>query len=230
MGYPSLRRTIEIANEYVNSGCDTIEIDLPAKDPYMENELISSRMESALNHEPSYDQYLETLSAIRKNHPDTAFIVLVYERTIKEIGPDKFVDFLKKEDALDVIYVGSEFPEIRKKLMNNGVRISSFVPFDLDREHVEVAKSTNGFVYMQAKSTGDVNPDYPTLRSCINYLREEAKIRRPIYAGVGIRDESDISTVKEAGADGAFVGSTVLKLHNDIPKLKQTIKKLKSNT
>ncbi|MGB4695305.1 MAG: tryptophan synthase subunit alpha, partial [Bacilli bacterium] len=50
----------------------------------------------------------------------------------------------------------------------------------------------------------------------------------PIYCGVGISSPEDIRRVKEAGADGALVGSLVLKLHNDIPKMSATIRALKA--
>ncbi|MFA5523443.1 MAG: hypothetical protein WDA24_03720 [Tissierellales bacterium] len=35
---------------------------------------------------------------------------------------------------------------------------------------------------------------------------------------------------KKSGADGVFVGSTILNLHNDVPKLKSTIVELKDST
>ena len=34
--------------------------------------------------------------------------------------------------------------------------------------------------------------------------------------------------VKEAGGDAAFVGSTILKLHEDVPAMKDMIRKFKA--
>ena len=45
---------------------------------------------------------------------------------------------------------------------------------------------------------------------------------------MGIYQPEDVSMANEAGADGVFVGSTVLKLHSDIPALKAKIKELKA--
>lgn len=39
--------------------------------------------------------------------------------------------------------------------------------------------------------------------------------------------EQIIPMVKEAGGDGAFVGSTILKLHDEPEKMKETIRKFK---
>lgn len=230
MGYPDLEKSIELADEYVCSGCDVIEVDFPAKNPYLENDLIASRMQSALKNTSDYEDYMETIQKIKANHPDTQIIVLVYEETIREIGQEAFIDFCQTNAILDVIYIGSKHPEMRTALMESGIRISSFVPYNLDDKAIKAAQNTNGFVYMQAKTETDYHPDYPRLKDCIRHLKDEKKIDRPIYAGVGIRDENDVAMVKEAGADGVFVGSTVLRLHDDLPKLRETIQALESKT
>lgn len=230
MGYPNLKRSVEIAKEYVDSGCDTIEVDFPARDPYQESELIASRMEAALENTDDYKDYMETVENIKRNHPGVSIIILIYEKTIRSIGESRFVDFCKANQALDVIYIGERYPDMRKRLMKEGIRISSFVPVTLDSEALQTNLHTNGFVYLQAKAQGAVHPDYPSLKDRIDYLREKEGIKRPIYAGVGIRNGEDVRMAKEAGADGVFVGSTVLKLHDDIPKLRETIRNLKKNT
>ena len=48
--------------------------------------------------------------------------------------------------------------------------------------------------------------------------------------GVGVSTVEDVKRVKDAGADGAFIGSTFLKLQNDVPALKAKIKEFKAAT
>lgn len=230
LGYPTLERSIEIAKEYVESGCDTIEVDFPAKNPYQESELIASRMNGALENTSDYEDYIKAIKTIKDNHPQVSFIILIYEDTVLSIGENRFIAFCKENQILDVIYIGETYPDLRRRLMEAGIKISSFVPYTLDSEAVKTALSTNGFVYMQAKPTNGHHPDYPTLKHCITYLKETLNIDRPVYAGVGIRNSEDVAMAKAAGADGVFVGSTVLKLHSDIPKLRKTIKSLKQST
>ncbi len=43
--------------------------------------------------------------------------------------------------------------------------------------------------------------------------------RSDYYCGVGVHAPEDVKLVKEAGGDAAFVGSTILKLHEDIPAM-----------
>ena len=94
-------------------------------------------------------------------------------------------------------------------------------------EEIESAKASNGFVYLQAKPSGNVNPRYPELKDCIRHLRQ-CGIDRPIYCGVGVHAPEDVRMVKEAGGDAAFVGSTILKLHEDVPAMKDIIRKFKA--
>ncbi|MBE0700546.1 MAG: tryptophan synthase subunit alpha, partial [Acholeplasmataceae bacterium] len=54
-GYPNLETTIKLAREYAKSGCDVIEIDFPAKNPYLESPYISERMSHALDQCNDYE-------------------------------------------------------------------------------------------------------------------------------------------------------------------------------
>lgn len=92
-----------------------------------------------------------------------------------------------------------------------------------------MAKQSNGFVYLQAKpyETQEKNENYPTLKDCVEHLRA-CGIDRPIYCGVGVHAPEDVKLVKEAGGDAAFVGSTILKLHEDIPAMKEKIREFKA--
>ncbi len=144
------------------------------------------------------------------------------------MGYGAFEKFCLEQGFLDLIVVGLEDDTIKNKLIEAGIRVSCYVQYHLDEAEVESAIHSDGFVYLQAKpTTGNVNPDYPELKDCIQYLRSRG-ITRPIYCGVGIYQPEDVRMAKEAGADGVFVGSTILKLHDDVPALKEKIKELKA--
>lgn len=213
---------------YSEAGCDVIEIDFPSRNPYLESELISGRMAKALENCSDFQSYMEGMQEAKKKNPNTSFILLSYENTIKEMGYGAFEKFCLEQGFLDLILVGLEDDTIKNKLIEAGIRVSCYVQYHLDEAEVESAIHSNGFVYLQAKpTTGNVNPDYPELKDCIQYLRSRG-ITRPIYCGVGIYQPEDVRMAKEAGADGVFVGSTILKLHDDVPALKEKIKELKA--
>lgn len=227
-GYPSIDASIKMAREYTQAGCDIIEVDFPSHDPYLESELIAGRMEAALSANGNYDDYMKGILEIKAQNPNTHLIVLAYENTIMQIGVEKYARFLIDNGFYDAIYVGNEHPDVQEKLISLGIRVSCYVQFHQPKDEVDAALKSNGFVYVQAKpTTGNVNPDYPTLKDGIAHLRELG-ITREIYAGVGIYTKEDIAMARTSGADGVFVGSTVLKLHDDLPKLRETIREFKS--
>lgn len=225
-GYPTIESSIRMAKEYADAGCNMIEIDFPSHDPYLESELIRGRMQKALEACNDYDAYMEEIIQVKKELPHVKLLVLSYENTIREIGVDKFIRFCLDNDFRDVLLVGLSGDEVKNKIIASGLRVSCYVQYQMLEEEIESAKNSNGFVYLQAKPTpgqGFVNPKYPALKDCIRCLRDHG-IDRPIYCGVGVHTPEDVRMVKEAGGDAAFVGSTVLKLQEDIPAMKEKIR------
>ena len=226
-GYPSIETSVQTARDYVEAGCDIIEVDFPSSDPYLEGEYIAGRMKKALENCSDYEKYMEGIRRIKEENPNTRLILMIYENTLSEIGADRFISFCQENGFQDMIYVGSIDPEMKKKLIEHGMKISCYIQFHMPEEEVQAAAASNGFVYMQAKpATGNINPKFPTLKNCIDHLKKLG-ITREIYCGVGIAAPEDIQMAREAGADGVFVGSTILKLQNDIPKMKKTIAEFK---
>ena len=229
LGSPNIPHSIDIANHYVASGCDTIEVDFPAEDPYLDSPYIQSRMKEALSACNDYQKYMDAIVQIKKNQPKASFIVLIYEKTIKTIGIDRFIDFCQQNHLYDIICVGNEYPEVREYLMKSKLKVSTFIRYHLPEEDILVAKEANGFIYLQAKPSDQMHQEYQSLKTIIPYLRKRS-ISNPIYCGVGVSTPEDVKMVKDAGGDGVFIGSTVLKLHHDLPELKTMIQALKSQT
>lgn len=225
-GYPTLESSYQTATEYADAGCRIMEIDFPSRNPYLEGEYIAGRMAKALEACDDYDKYMESIIAVKKRLPDMKLLVLAYENTVEEIGVDKFITFCLDNDFKDILLVGLKDNVIKDKLMENGMKVSCYVQYQMLPEEIEMAQKSTGFVYMQAKPGDEVNPKYPELKDCIAHLRE-CGIDRPIYCGVGIHAPEDVKMVREAGGDAAFVGSTILKLHEDVPAMKAMIRKFR---
>lgn len=226
-GYPTIQDSIEMAETYVEAGCDIIEIDFPGRNPYLESDFIAGRMAKALEACSDPEAYMQGMAEAKKRLPDTTFILLLYTDTLHEIGYDRFLAFCRENGFLDLILVGEDKEGVKERLMADGLRVSCYVQYDMSDAEVRNAKNSNGFCYLQAKpTTGRLNPQYPRLKDCIGHLRSEG-ITEPIYCGVGIHTPEDAAMAKEAGADAVFVGSTILKLHDDKPALMETIREFK---
>lgn len=222
-GYPTIESSYELALDYADAGCNIIEIDFPSRDPYLESAYIKERMKVALERCNDYETYMAGMVKIKEALPNTKFILMIYENTILEIGVERFVEFCREHDFRDLILVGIQDERMKNQLMSEGLRISCYVQYQLLEEEIERAKSANGFVYLQAKPTnGVIHETYKELNDCIGYLRSIG-ITQPIYCGVGVHTPEDVKEVKEAGGDATFIGSAVLQVQHDIPKMKRTI-------
>ena len=226
-GYPTLKSSYQTAIEYADAGCTMMEIDFPSRNPYLEGEYIADRMAEALAVCDDYEKYMESMVQIKKRLPKVHFLVLAYEDTVEEIGVEPFIAFCRENGFEDVLLVGLKDGKIKNRIMEGGLKVSCYVQFHMLPEEIELAKASNGFVYMQAKPTGNINPAFPKLKDCIRHLKE-CGIDRPIYCGVGVHAPEDVKMVKEAGGDAAFVGSTILKLHEDVPAMKDMIRRYKA--
>ncbi|MDR2201457.1 MAG: tryptophan synthase subunit alpha [Clostridiales bacterium] len=222
-GYPTLERSFEVAKAYVEAGCDVIECDLPAADPYLESDFIASRMRKALENCSDYDKYLSGIAAMKKALPSARFILLAYESTVIKIGVQKIIDFCLANDMRDLIFVGLKDGQIKNRLIAAGLKISCYVQYHLDPAELAAAKESNGFIYLQAKpASGKIKPGFESLDKCVARVRQIADGRK-IYCGVGVATPQDVASAAASGADGVFIGSVILKLHDDIPALKSTI-------
>lgn len=227
-GYPDFESANRLAHAYADAGVDTLEIDFPSSNPFVDAPYIQQRMKKALEHCNDLDKYLEAVAQIKSELPGKAILLTIYESSIVEIGIEKFCAFCRENDLLDVIVTGLTGDDVKDALIAGGVHVSCYVPFDLPETDVELALSSNGFCYLQAVPTqAQVNAKHPDLASCINYLRN-CGLKNPIYCGVGVHSPKEAKMVRDAGADGVFVGSAVLKLTDDLPAMTELIGKFKA--
>lgn len=229
-GYPSIAATYQMGIAYAAAGCDIIEIDLPSRDPFLESEYIAERMKKALSVCDDYKVYMDNMIRLKKTLKGTSYIVMIYENTLLEIGKENFIDFCVEHDFKDIILVGVRNNQNKLDLIENGIRVSCYVQYHLPEEEICQAKEANGFVYLQAKpTTGLTHEKHKELKDCINHLRGKG-ITQPIYCGVGLHSPEDVKLVKDSGGDAAFIGSAILKLQNDIPKMKEMIVRFKEKS
>lgn len=224
-GYPSIEKSIERADIYIKAGCDFLEVDFPTDNAYLDSDFIGGRMKSALEACDDFDKYFDGIKVLKEKHPNTPIILLAYEHTIKAIGVEKFIKRSKELETYDLIMVGLENEDVKNQLIAEGIKISCWIPFNLPEEDVKSAVNSNGFVYLQSKSSGEEKEGYETLDKCVAYLRERS-INNPIYCGVGVSTREDIIRIENAGADAAFIGSALLKqeTNEDIMKYIKSLK------
>lgn len=226
-GYPSKEETLKNAAAYIEGGCDVLEIDLPTDNPHIDGELIQHRMVNSFTNDPSLRSQANVIREIHKMYPTQRIFLLAYEETIINFGIKSFIQLYRDVEAEALILVATSDHQLKNELMSHKIKIATYVQYHLPAEEIEAAKKTNGFVYLQATPFDENLSKHESLKEVIAHLKEVEGIEAPIYCGVGISTPEDIKQVKEAGAQGAFVGSGLLRKEEDKEELIDYIKQLK---
>ncbi|WP_440897686.1 tryptophan synthase subunit alpha [Amphibacillus sp. Q70] len=227
-GFPNHEETIENARAYIAGGCNVIEVDLPTDNPFMDGELLQERMIHSYNQDPTLESHIETIYKLRREFPDQRLITLAYEKTVKKMGLQRFVTLYNENSIEAVILVATEDDEVKEYLMSQGLQVVSYIPYHFTKEEIANARNTNGFIYLQAKA--EQREASQTLEEVISYIRYQLKIADSIYCGVGITSPADIRRVKNAKAEGVFVGSAVFTKEKNKQEMSEFISTLKQET
>ena len=223
-GYPTIEQSVETAKYYVEGGCDMLEISIPLENN-REKPFLAQIMREAVARCSDYDQYLKGIAQIAEDNPGTDITLLLYDEVVTSIGAKKFVDFCLSHGIWDVNSADLHNPEAISAMNESGIRIAGLVNYNLDERRIEEAIAATGFIYCQAfpREGQQLKPGYETLDKVIPYLRARG-VKNDIYCGGGIASPEDAKVVKAAGADGLFLGTSIITLYNDPEKLRETIR------
>lgn len=228
-GYPTIEKSLEMAEVYVQAGCDAIEWCLPPKDPYVDPPYIGAKLRQARRGCADYEVYLKELAAFRKKFPQVEIILLLYQETVLELTTERLITYCR-EHGIDTILSGNLSDEtVRKELMGSGIKLAASINYTMYPEEFELACTANGFVYVQAMPSPEdlkAGRGRETLKMIIDKLREMG-VDRPVYCGVGIRSPQDITFIRESGGQGFFLGSTIMQYYEKPEKLAETIRAYK---
>ncbi|MEG1060864.1 MAG: tryptophan synthase subunit alpha [Oscillospiraceae bacterium] len=220
-GYPTIKEGIKAAQTYIKCGCKTLQLDIPSRNPYLEHQNVQDRMKYCLEHTPDYQDYFDGISEIHVMYPNVKLVFMLYENVVEELGVKRVADFCNANNIHLSTYVGTN-EKIKKELIENGLNIACYVQYHLPDDEVKFALESNTPTLLQARSVGKTREGYETFKKALLYLRKSG-ITKPICASVGIKTPQDIREVKNAGADGAFVGSALMNVIHDEKLLEKTI-------
>lgn len=226
-GYPSVERSMEIAELYLKGGCDGIEMSLPYPNPVYEPRNVAAAMLYSLWKCNDYDKYFEAIKAFKQKHPDALTVNLVCSDTIYEVGIEKYMEFYKDSKMACLLAVG-DVNAMKEEAIKRDMGVSAAITWGLDEEAVQFALSLDkGIVYLVSKPLpGDVLKEgLDTAEKIVKYLKDRG-VKVPIMSGVGIRTPEDIRVLRRAGVEGVFLGSSLMANFDDDNALLKTIGEL----
>lgn len=228
-GHPSMDESMSIIDAYVKGGCEGIEWTIPYSNPYIGQAYRFANEINAYNNCPDMEKHLELLAKTREKYPDLGIFISICKENVNAIGTKRLVDFCKENKIDGIITIGEYEQEMLDEIHEGGIKNVTEVSYYMTEAELNGAKNATGYVIMQAfPYPEEIKAGYTKERlyECIRTLREICK-DRPIYCAQGIRTHEDVRYVKEAGADGFILGSSLFNDYGDLQALSKTIRGFK---
>lgn len=230
-GVPSIAASQEMMRFYARCGAKYLQLDLPCRepDPTIEKEYVINRMKQALAACDDFQLYLDAIAQVKCEYPRLDIEMTLYEDTVAELGADALIAFAKKVGMTRMSWIPSRTnPDaaLLQKLREAGLLILHPILFHLPQQEIDDAVQAAEPVILMLEG-GEGNSEPPregceTVPQALAYLRA-CGVKGPICVTMGIRTPQRAAELRELGADGAYVGSALMKVWDDPAELSRLL-------
>jgi len=242
-GDPDRKSFLNNSIALIEGGADIVEVGIPYSDPIADGPVIQASSMRALSEGATPTGILDMIGELSSQFP-LPFVVLSYYNPILAMGLDRFLK-KSRESGVDGIVVPDlpveESDEFRNLALKHKVdNIYLAAPNTSPPRLRTVLDKSKGFLYLVSLYgvTGLRESLSPQALEAVKIVKSLARGKIPISAGFGISQPEHISAVIRSGADGAIVGTALVRIvgnHLDDPgeaeiQLKKTVQSLKEAT
>lgn len=221
-GYPDIRTSEDIITSLINGGADIIEIGIPFSDPIADGSTIQDAIQNSLTSGTTPDMCLELASRIRKTFPDIPIIIMTYSNILFRKGYIQFAQQAKKSGIDGFIIPDIPIEEAKEyidSVKNIGISTIFLVSPNTSEKRLKIiSKICTGFLYVISiyGITGERKGfDEYTIAS-IKRVKKVIADNLPLAVGFGISNPQHVRYMIDAGADGAIIGSAIIKKIKEI--------------
>ena len=242
-GDPDSKIFLSNASALVEGGADIVEIGIPFSDPIADGPVIQASSQRALEAGSTPKKVLELTRELSAKS-DVPLVVLTYYNPVLAWGPEQFLDTAKNSGVSGVVVPDLPLEEM-EKFQNFALRhgidnILLAAPNTSQSRLGLILSKASGFLYLVSLYgvTGPRETLSPQALETLKRVKSLANDRIPVSAGFGISSPDQVRILMKAGADGAIVGSALVKLaadHHSNPveaaaQLKNKVAELKKAT
>lgn len=216
-GHPDMAKSEEIIGEIIESGADLIELGVPFSDPMADGEVIQKSSQLALTNGARLPDIIAMAKRLRQKYP-TPMILFSYYNALLAGGFENNVSAAAEAGIDGMLIVDlpvEEINEVKPVLDKYSLALIPLIaPTTPPERAAKIVGNAEGFVYyITVKGvTGVRNSVANDLEEHLNMLRQASPV--PVVAGFGISNPEQAFASAEF-ADGAVVGSAVVKLISD---------------
>jgi tryptophan synthase alpha chain len=216
VGDPNYKTSLEIVKTIINAGADILELGFVFSEPIADGPTIQTAGIRALKSGVNTDKNFNFITQIRKFNNEIPIGILIYANLIYQRGINKFYKDAVQA-GIDSILVADlpieeASPYIKAARKNNINTIFIVSPLTSNERLGEITKKTKGFVYVVSRLgvTGARHDLQEGTLELLKRIRPRTKL--PLCVGFGISKPEHVESVLKAGADGAIVGSALVKI------------------
>ena len=241
MGHdPDPKAFVADAESLIEGGADILEVGIPFSDPVADGPVIQAAGTRALSAGATPRKIIDTVGELSSQYT-TPFVILTYYNPILAMGIEQFMKNASDNGVNGVVVPDLPMEEgdrIRDTALKHNIdSIYLAAPNTSEKRLAGILEKSRGFVYLVSLYgvTGPRDTLSPQALETVKKVKSLAKGVIPISAGFGISQPQHVSSLLRAGADGAIVGSALVRTvaeHLDDPReapyyLKKTITALK---
>ena len=241
MGHdPDPKAFVADAESLIEGGADILEVGIPFSDPVADGPVIQAAGTRALSAGATPRKIIDTIGQLSSQYT-APFVILTYYNPILAMGIEQFMKNASDNGVNGVVVPdlpmeeGDRFRDTALKHNIDSIYLAA--PNTSEKRLVGILEKSRGFVYLVSLYgvTGPRDTLSPQALETVKKVKSLAKGVIPISAGFGISQPQHVSSLLRAGADGAIVGSALVRTvaeHLDDPReapyyLKKTITALK---
>lgn len=229
-GYPTLKKSEELAMLMADSGVNFIEIQIPFSDPVADGPTIMAANQHALDNGTTVSDCFKLMKTI-SSYSEVPILFMSYFNIIHHYGVDLFCKKAAECGCYGLIVpdipIDEEpqegYLEACKRYGLHAIQIVS--PLTPDLRLKKIAAVASGFVYCVSRfgTTGSSSKFGNNLSKYLKNVKKYIKI--PLAVGFGISEKKDVNMVHK-DAEIAVIGSKVIKLieNTSLNKVKSFLK------
>ncbi len=213
-GDPDLKTSSEIMLKLEEKGADIIELGIPYSDPLADGPVIQLAASRALSGGTTPSGVFNMLSAL-KEKLSIPVIIFTYSNLLFNRGMECFCDEAAQAGAAGLVIPDLPIDEAEKLSPIAEARGLDLVllvaPTTPEERMKRISMSSKGFTYLV--SVTGVTGERSVLQERVGCLVKQIKecCTTPVAVGFGISDPKHVRQVRSWGADGAIVGSALVK-------------------